>query len=114
MGTPLVFQSNAGDYLDAEDEGSPGSKKWERVAINKIARIHTLECIARLMDWVRQSDNPELSVKAAGMILDRGWGRPTESVALEADVTVRGIDRPPVETREEWLARKAREFANEN
>lgn len=114
MGERFVFRNDEGGYIDAEDEGRPGSKKWERVAINKIARIHTLECIDRLMSWVRQSEYPELSVKAAGMILDRGWGKPTESVEVQADVNVRGIDRPPEETREEWIARKARELSNAN
>lgn len=52
-------------------------------------------------------------VPAAVALLDRGYGKPAQAIygQLDANLSIGGIDRPPRETLEEWLARRRRELA---
>lgn len=47
----------------------------------ELARQHTKDSIERLVAWMR-SDNPKASVTAAQALLDRGYGKPGQAVAL--------------------------------
>jgi hypothetical protein len=48
--------------------------------IRSLARKHTKESVDRLAFWMR-SDNPKGSVAASVALLDRGWGKPTQTIA---------------------------------
>ena len=75
----------------------------------------TLENIARKLTDVAMRalvldlNEPEKRYNAACAILDRGWGKPAQAItgSLTHTLAVGGIDRPPRETLEEWLARRA-------
>jgi hypothetical protein len=58
-------------------------------------------------------DDPGRAVHAAQVLLDRAWGRPPQAIYAQVSGTlaVGGIDRPPRETLETWLARRRAELA---
>ena len=65
--------------------GNPGGRPKESTELKELARQHTAEAIERLAFWMR-SDNPRASVAAAQALLDRGFGKPQQSI----DATVGG------------------------
>jgi hypothetical protein len=51
-----------------------------------LARAHTDECISRLAALVRnpgKNQSKSISVQAAQILLDRGWGKPHQTVSGE-------------------------------
>lgn len=74
--------------------GNPGGRS-PRIGPNgetaaQLARMHTAEAIATLADGLKA---PEWQVRVAcsQALLDRGWGKPTEHVELDADVKGNGL-----------------------
>lgn len=64
-----------------------------------LARKHTVEAVQRLAQWLR-SDNPKASVSAAIALLDRGYGKPAQSIVGDADaapveMVIRWSSDPP-------------------
>ena len=50
------------------------------VDLKSLARVHTATCIRTLASIVTQPKAPPSArVMAAGMLLDRGWGRPAQA-----------------------------------
>lgn len=76
-----------------------------------LARRHTDEAIETL---VRALDYPKERVPAAIALLDRGWGKPKESVEqINFNVDAGGIDAPRLpQTLDEWLERRHSELAS--
>jgi hypothetical protein len=74
-----------------------------------MARALTPKAIAALD---KALDDPDRAVQAAQALLDRAWGKPAQAVFAQVNgsVLVGGIDRPPRETLEQWLARRRREL----
>jgi hypothetical protein len=78
--------------------------------VEALARKASPAAVRRLVEWMN-CNNARASVAACNAILDRGFGKPTQSTEHTGAVTVHGaIDRPPQETREEWMARRSREL----
>lgn len=71
--------------------GNPGGRS-PRVGPNgetiaQLARGHTLEALQTLVDICNSKSAMEFArIQAANAILDRGWGKPKESVELDANV----------------------------
>lgn len=71
--------------------GNPGGRS-PRVGPNgetiaQLARAHTADAIATLVEICNNKGvEPRDRVSAANAILDRGWGKPKESVELDASV----------------------------
>ena len=84
-------------------------------ALLEAARNLTKEALERLTELMRQDDDRALALNAATEILNRGWGKPAQALAIAAEITtnVGGIDRPPVitKTAAEWLERRRAELA---
>ena len=84
-------------------------------ALLEAARNLTQEALDRIIELMRQDDDRALALNAATELLNRGWGKPAQALALAAEITtnVGGIDRPPVinETAADWLARRRVELA---
>jgi hypothetical protein len=58
-----------------------------------------------------RTDDPKASVAACNALLNRGFGMPTQPTENETTVTITDmIDRPPNETREQWLERRQKEL----
>ncbi|MCM2311390.1 MAG: DUF5681 domain-containing protein [Steroidobacteraceae bacterium] len=76
--------------------GNPGGRS-PRVGPNgetiaELARVHTAEALATLVEVCNAKQNePRDRVSAANAILDRGWGKPKESVDLDAKVEGSGV-----------------------
>lgn len=72
--------------------GNPGGRS-PRIGPNgetaaQLARIHTVEAIECLAEVTNNKKAPPIArVAAANGLLDRGWGKPTEYVELDASVT---------------------------
>lgn len=77
--------------------------------IRSLARAHTERAIQVLQGIMDQPDSPHAArVAAANSLLDRGWGKPMQSVEV-ADVTKNYVARMPAKTPSmtEWEARYA-------
>lgn len=66
--------------------GNPRGRPGNDVAM--FARDHAEEAMGKLLYWMRSTDNPAISVKACGMILDRAFGKPREYHHMAGDVRV--------------------------
>lgn len=78
----------------AGKSGNPGGRS-PRVGPNgetvaQLARQHTAEMVEVLVEVARDKLHPQ-RVAAANAILDRGWGKPKESVGLDARVEGSGV-----------------------
>jgi hypothetical protein len=73
-----------------------------------LAQGHTAEAIECLLKEMRQGDTSHARIAAANALLDRGWGRPTQPLAGDAD-------EPPIGMAMsiEELRRRAREEIDE-
>jgi hypothetical protein len=74
--------------------GNPGGRS-PRVGPNgetvaELARAHTATAIDALVRVVTNDEHPQ-QVAAANALLDRGWGKPKESIDLDANVAATGI-----------------------
>lgn len=76
--------------------GNPGGRS-PRIGPNgetaaQLARMHTPEAIATLAEVNNNPKAPAIArVAAANALLDRGWGKPTEYVELDASVKNDGV-----------------------
>lgn len=59
--------------------GNPGGRPKEDNEVRDLARKHTKRAIERLAFWM-DSDNPKASVAASQALLDRGYGKPAQSI----------------------------------
>ena len=63
------------------ESGNPGGRPKGLGEIREIARAHTDTAIGTLVEVMNATDaSPSLRVAAASALLDRGWGRPEQSV----------------------------------
>lgn len=59
--------------------GNPGGRPKGIADLQALARAQTKDAILRLVHWLH-SDNAKASVSAAVALLDRGWGKPAQSL----------------------------------
>jgi len=80
--------------------GNPGGRPKGEGDIRELARQHTPQAIRRLAR-VMNDDNapPSAQVAASTALLDRGWGRPTQSISATLDA-----NRPSVSESLEFRA----------
>ena len=62
--------------------GNPGGRPKEYPHIKELAREHTAEAIAALVEALAR---PGERVQAACALLDRGWGKATQRLAADGD-----------------------------
>jgi hypothetical protein len=65
--------------------GNPKGRPKEYQEVKTAAREHTIEAIETLAFWMRSKDSCA-SVLAADKLLDRGWGKPSQDVKLQAEL----------------------------
>ena len=73
--------------------GNPGGRPKEDAEVRAAARLHGIEAIDKLVELMN-GDDTRISVTAAQAILDRGYGKPSQTMDLK--VTEK--------THEEYLA----------
>jgi hypothetical protein len=90
--------------------GNPTGRPKRDREIEELARQHTPAAIEALLRALNDKDR----VPAAALLLAYGFGKPRQlaEASITADVTHQAtyVDRPPQETREEWLARRRGEL----
>lgn len=69
--------------------GNPGGRPKAALDVQELARAHTPDAIRALVDAL---NSPRERVSAAVALLDRGWGKPTQRIAGEADGPPLAID----------------------
>jgi hypothetical protein len=78
--------------------GNPGGRPK---GIEGLARVHTAEALEALVNALR---SPKERVPAAIALLDRGWGKPTQTVEGNVEVRNYVLRAPsPTESTDEWL-----------
>jgi hypothetical protein len=74
--------------------------------VRELAREHTPECIETLAAIMR-SDDEERSLAACRELLDRAWGKPSQSVEIDATVESRvlqvNLQLLSADEKREWL-----------
>ena len=73
--------------------GNPGGRPKENSEVRAAARLHGMTAIDKLVELIN-SDDQRIAVAASQAILDRGFGKPSQS--MEMTVTEK--------THEEYLA----------
>lgn len=69
--------------------GNPnGRPKRSLMDVKEMARAHTKETFQRVIGMMRQQKNDNIALRAAEIILNRGWGMPSQDVKLNADLTI--------------------------
>jgi len=84
--------------------GNPTGRPAVVAEITELARAHTAEAIATLVAICRNGASESARVAAANSLLDRGYGRPAQSIEHEVRQTT--VARVPhvCATVEEWAA----------
>ena len=103
--------------------GNPGGRRKSHREITALALENSERAIRRLVELMASKDE-RVALSACIAVLDRGIGKPVQAVVGDAEnpIAMGGkiemvivdpkptIDRPPEETREQWLERRAREL----
>lgn len=87
-------------------QGRPkGSKNKATQELQDLARQHTPAAIAELARLAVAAESEQARVAAINSLLDRGHGRPSQSVAIGQDPELQpiAIALRPLIDREEWL-----------
>lgn len=71
--------------------GNPGGRPKEDPELKNLARAHTAEAIATLVAIMTGQRSPASArVAAANALLDRGYGKPQQSVELGGELGIHG------------------------
>lgn len=65
--------------------GNPGGRPKENAEIKALAREHGQDAIAKLVELL-DSSNPSVARAAAVDLLDRGYGKPSQTLDVDARV----------------------------
>jgi hypothetical protein len=79
----------------------PTPKKKTPLELDSLARSYTEECIRQIANVLSKDADTGRRLTAAGMILDRGWGRPKQDNKHEISGEIRVILRKMLEDEDE-------------
>ena len=66
-----------------------GTRRKLPLDLRSLARSHTVAAVETLSGVMRDAKQPAAArVSAAGILLDRGWGKPDQSHELNADIQI--------------------------
>ena len=64
--------------------GNPGGRPAQISEVRELARRYTKEAVATLVDIMQNPKAPPAAkVRAAEVLLDRGWGRPQQQLEIQ-------------------------------
>ncbi len=64
--------------------GNPGGRPKEDAEVKALAREYGPRAIRRLVELM-EGDNPKVAASAAVALLDRGFGKPSQSMTVSGD-----------------------------
>lgn len=69
--------------------GNPGGRQKGVAEVQALAREYTKDAVNALVSICKGAKNPPAArVSAASALLDRGYGKPSQTTKLEGDVTL--------------------------
>lgn len=81
---------HAGHFKPGQS-GNPSGRPKESYRISDLAKEHTEEALTTLVEIVRDKKAPHSArVHAATALLDRAWGKPVQSINLDAQILTYG------------------------
>ncbi len=106
------FGASLENRISGDEAADPAVREW--AAIKAMTREQQAEIVTDVVLSIAingERDNDRTT--AALGFLDRVIGKPVQrNLNINTDATPQaGVDRPPPETREEWIARRRRELA---
>lgn len=83
MANPVVMPPWAADKKEQIPQLAPfaGRETPEATEIRDLCRFHSPECVDILMNIARSSRSDQARLAAANAVLDRGWGKPVQSLS---------------------------------
>ena len=66
-----------------------GHERYDPGYAKRVAQRHTAAAIDALVDTMKQDDDLAAKVKAAQMLLDRGWGKAEQTVSVDGKSEVK-------------------------
>lgn len=91
-----------------------GRKKPPVREAKRLAQQATPMAIRALIDVATQTTDPSAKVKAAQALLDRGWGKPTETLSIQdGDLTPDQLRELPTESLKIMLLRQLKQNATD-
>lgn len=78
-----------------------GHERYDPGYAKRVAQRHTGAAIDALVSAVKQDDDLAAKVKAAQMLLDRGWGKAEQTVSMDS--------KSEVVVRFDWLSKERHE-----
>lgn len=63
--------------------GNPNGRPKDTAEVRELAKKYTLQAIERLADIMDNGDKDAAKINAATALLDRGWGRPSQSIDID-------------------------------
>jgi Family of unknown function (DUF5681) len=87
--------------------GNPNGRPRVLADVQKVARAHSADAIKTLSDVMNNPKTPAAArISAASALLDRGYGKPSQTV--DANNTTYVVSDKPM-TEEEWVAERVTE-----
>lgn len=89
----IVRDGRSGRFQKGHSANPGGMKKTERAQVDLVrraARKHGLACVEELASLMREGP-PKVRLLAATALLDRGFGRPAQTIAAEGSGVAVGI-----------------------
>lgn len=85
--------SNPGTFKPGKS-GNPGGRPKESGEVKSLAREHGEAAILKLVELLHDDDK-RMALASAQALLDRGYGKPSQSVDIVAEVTatIKAIER---------------------
>ena len=65
--------------------GNPGGRPKGFAEVRELARDHTVAAIEKLVAIMTTGQSEQAQLLAANSLLDRGWGKPTQPIAGDAE-----------------------------
>lgn len=104
------YQKVVGRPFPRGTSGNPGGRPKELRDVTELARTHSAKAIKTLAE-IMDSDSapPAARVGAATAILDRGWGKPKQSIEGQVGLTLERMVLMAIERDEQQTLPKGHE-----
>lgn len=80
---PAARQRGGRLWVKGEPSPNPGGRPRRSVELVEAAREHTAEALAVLVETMRKAKRLSTRLRAAEIIIDRGWGRAPMSISVD-------------------------------